>query len=135
MLLVCDCGNVLTCCPAYSPLFKEGQRFSIVLSDLGLAATLYILSRWDFYTVLRYYGVPWLLLSHWLVIITYLHHADQGVPHYRKEARNFVRGAAATIDRDVLGWQGRFFFHGTNHWHIVHHFFPRIPFCKSLVKG
>lgn len=40
-----------------------------------------------------------------------LHHTSPDLPHYRNGAWNFQRGASATMDRDFLGWQGRFFLH------------------------
>jgi fatty acid desaturase len=79
--------------------------------------------------VVKYYFVPWLAVSHWFVMITYLHHTDPDLPHYRKNAWNFQRGAAATVDRPFLGWQGRFFLHDVAHYHVIHHFFPKMPFC------
>jgi hypothetical protein len=45
------------------------------------------------------------------MMITYLQHTDPAVPHYRAAEWNFQRGAAATVDRPFLGWQGRFFLH------------------------
>lgn len=57
------------------------------------------------------YAIPCLIVSHWVTMIVYLHHTDIRVPHYRRPAWNYVRGALATIDRDFLGWQGRFFLH------------------------
>ena len=62
-------------------------------------------------------------------MITFLHHTDLELPHYRAGQWNFQRGAAATIDRSFLGWQGRFFLHDVAHFHVVHHFFPKMPFC------
>ena len=44
-------------------------------------------------------------------MITFLHHSDPTIPHFRKEEWSFLRGAAATVDRPTLGWIGRFFFH------------------------
>ena len=64
-------------------------------------------------------------------MITYLHHTDPELPHYRQPEWNFQRGAAATVDRDFLGWMGRFFLHDVAHYHVVHHFFPKMPFCQS----
>ena len=64
-------------------------------------------------------------------MITYLHHTDPELPHYRQPQWNFQRGAAATVDRDFLGWMGRFFLHDVAHYHVVHHFFPKMPFCQS----
>lgn len=67
------------------------------------------------------------------IMITYLHHTDIELPHYRNGQWNFQRGAAATVDRNFLGWQGRFFLHDVAHFHVIHHFFPMMPFCKLSV--
>jgi len=64
-------------------------------------------------------------------MITYLHHTDPVAPHYRDNVWNYQRGAAATIDRPVLGWQGRFFLHDVAHFHVIHHFFPKLPFYNA----
>ena len=56
-----------------------------------------------------------------VIMITYLHHTDPTLPHYRGREWNFQRGAAATIDRNFLGWQGRFFLHDVAHYHVIHH--------------
>lgn len=88
--------------------------------------------------VIKYYVMPWLMVTHWckylsphticvltdyhaVIMITYLHHTDPILPHYRGIEWNFQRGAAATIDRDFLGWQGRFFLHDVAHYHVIHH--------------
>ena len=55
-----------------------------------------------------------------LVMFTFLHHSDPTIPHYRKPAWSFLRGAAATVDRPLLGWMGRFFFHNISHDHVAH---------------
>ncbi len=66
-------------------------------------------------------------------MITYLHHTDPNLPHYRHPEWNFQRGAAATVDRNFLGWMGRFFLHDVAHYHVIHHFFPKMPFCECAV--
>lgn len=53
-------------------------------------------------------------------MFTFLHHSDPTIPHYRKNAWTFLRGAAATVDRPLLGWAGRFFFHNISHDHVAH---------------
>jgi omega-6 fatty acid desaturase (delta-12 desaturase) len=53
-------------------------------------------------------------------MFTYLHHSDPTIPHYRKAEWDFLRGATATVDRPLLGWFGRFFFHNISHDHIAH---------------
>lgn len=57
------------------------------------------------------------------VMITFLHHSDPTIPHFRKEEWSFLRGAAATVDRPTLGWIGRFFFHNV-----------RLRHCQVLIS-
>lgn len=49
-----------------------------------------------------------------LVMCTFLHHSDPSIPHYRKDEWSFLRGVVATVDRPLLGWIGRFFFHNVS---------------------
>lgn len=51
-------------------------------------------------------------------MLTYLHHSDPSIAHYRKPQWNFVRGAVSTVDRPLLGWAGRFFLHNVSHDHV-----------------
>lgn len=83
------------------------------------------------------------------VMFTYLHHSDPTIPHYRKGQWSFLRGAAATVDRPLLGWMGRFFLHNISHDHVAHRmsfsrathhpsnyysdFFISAPFCTHLI--
>jgi fatty acid desaturase len=64
-------------------------------------------------------------------MLTYLHHSDPTLPHYRRKEWSFLRGAAATVDRPLLGWVGRFFFFNVSHNHVAHHFFSTIPFYNQ----
>ncbi|KAK0478475.1 fatty acid desaturase-domain-containing protein [Armillaria novae-zelandiae] len=96
-----------------SPLFKPEQRNAIIVSDIGLVAMVLLLA----------YAGP--------VMFTYLHHSDPTIPHYRKGEWSFLRGAAATVDRPLLGWMGRFFFHNISHDHVAHHFFSSAPFYNG----
>ncbi|KAG7093068.1 hypothetical protein E1B28_009360 [Marasmius oreades] len=115
-----------------SILFTREQRDAVIMSNIGIAAMAYIVSSassaYGFWEVVKFYGIPWLALSHWFVMITYLHHTDPALPHYRGREWNYQRGAAATVDRNFLGWQGRFFLHDVAHYHVIHHFFPKMPF-------
>jgi len=51
-------------------------------------------------------------------MLTYLHHSDPTIPHYRKKERTFLRGALATVDRPLLNWVGRYFLHNVSHDHV-----------------
>ncbi|KAG8980861.1 hypothetical protein FRB94_002702 [Tulasnella sp. JGI-2019a] len=88
-------------------------RNAVYMSNTGIFAMIIgvVVSSniWGFGEVVKYYYIPWLCVSNWFIMITY-------------------RGAACTVDRDFPGWQGRFFLHDVTHFHIVHHFFPQMPF-------
>lgn len=60
------------------------------------------------------------------VTITFLQHTDVTVPYYSKASWSFLRGAAATIDRD-FGFIGRYLFHGAIETHVLHHHASGIP--------
>ncbi|EJC99602.1 uncharacterized protein FOMMEDRAFT_160024 [Fomitiporia mediterranea MF3/22] len=119
---------------ANSIIFGRSQRMHVVLSDIGIFVALSSLIYTIYATqmtlglAIRLCGVPWLLLNHWIVMIVTLHHTDVLLPRYRKGAFTFSRGALVTVDRNFLGWQGKFFLHEVSHFHVVHHFFPSIPF-------
>lgn len=51
-------------------------------------------------------------------MLTYLHHSDPTIAHYRKSQWSFLRGAVSTVDRPLLGWAGRFFLHNVSHDHV-----------------
>ncbi|KAI5829900.1 hypothetical protein K523DRAFT_273386 [Schizophyllum commune Tattone D] len=114
-----------------SILFTPEQRTAVLLSNAGIGAMIVAVigasCAYSFAEVVKYYGIPWLLVTHWFIMITYLHHTTPDLPHYRGKEWNFQRGAAATVDRPFLGWQGRFFLHDVAHFHVIHHFFPKMP--------
>ncbi|KAF9459136.1 fatty acid desaturase-domain-containing protein [Collybia nuda] len=114
-----------------SPLFKQEQRNSIIISNVSLACMSALLIWVGPGLVLKYYVAPYLLTNHWIVMFTYLHHSDPTMPHYRKAEWSFLRGAAATVDRPLMGWMGRFFFHNISHDHVAHHFFIKAPFYNG----
>ncbi|KAJ7450221.1 fatty acid desaturase-domain-containing protein [Mycena latifolia] len=115
-----------------SVLFTPAQRRAVIISNVGLLAMLLVgwkaVSIYGPAVVIKYYGIPWLAVTHWFIMITYLHHTDPVIPHFRTKEWNFQRGAAATVDRLFLGWQGKFFLHSVARYHVIHHFFPKMPF-------
>ncbi|EPS93980.1 hypothetical protein FOMPIDRAFT_1033527 [Fomitopsis schrenkii] len=119
----------------YSQIFREDQRLGIFLSDMGLLGMGYVLYRvaliYSWKAVFMYYFIPFVLCNHWIVMLTFLHHSDPTIPHYRAGAWSWVRGAAATVDRPLLGWAGRFFLHNVSHDHVAHHFFSYAPFYNQ----
>lgn len=120
---------------ANSVLFSKSQRNAVIMSNIGIAIMIWGVMessrKWGASEVFKYYGIPWFEVAHWFIMITYLHHTDPMLPHYRGKEWTYQRGAACTVDRSVLGWQGRFFLHDVAHYHVIHHFFPKMPFCES----
>ncbi|GMH61714.1 hypothetical protein TrLO_g7549 [Triparma laevis f. longispina] len=71
--------------------------------------------------------IPWLGMSFWLFMVTYLqHHSEEGVL-YTEESWGFVKGAFETVDRDY----GEFWneiSHNMMDGHVLHHlFFTGVP--------
>lgn len=98
----------------------------MIASDIGLMLTaggLYLASQvigWPAVALL--YGQPYLWLNHWIVAITYLHHTHPQLPKYQPEAWTFIKGALATVDRN-LGWAGKHMLHNIADYHVIHHLF------------
>lgn len=107
---------------ASSILFDPSQRNAVIASNIGLlsvgALVIYACTKLGTLFVVNAYVIPWVLVTHWFIMITYLHHTDPTLPHFRTGAWTFARGASATVDRDFLGWQGRFFLHD-GEWRFV----------------
>lgn len=118
-----------------SPLFKPHERNGIIASNIGLGIMSFILYIWTkdvgIVNLIKFYFVPYLLANHWVVMLTYLHHSDPTIAHYRSKEWTFLRGAISTVDRPLLGWVGRFFLHNVSHDHIAHHLFSSIPFYNQ----
>jgi len=116
----------------YSIMFKSQDRAAVIISDMAIFfmgwLTTKAVHRWGISDVFMLYGIPCLIVSHWVTMVVFLNHTDPVLPHYREGAWSYTRGALSTVDRDFLGWQGRFFLHDIAHFHTVHHLFPRIPF-------
>ncbi|KAF8515286.1 fatty acid desaturase-domain-containing protein [Gautieria morchelliformis] len=131
--------------PAYPPgtnhfspssaLFKRTERAKIIASNIGLAVMSTLLVQYGMHhglgALVKRYVVPYLLANHWVVMLTFLHHSDPTIPHYRKDEWSFIRGALATVDRPLLGWIGRVLLHNVSHDHIAHHLFSSIPFYNQ----
>ncbi|KAJ1568024.1 Delta(12)-fatty-acid desaturase, partial [Nowakowskiella sp. JEL0078] len=85
-------------------IFRNSEYWDIVKSDAGILTTLatvcFFAYHYGITQVAKFYLIPYFMVNFWLVIITYLQHTDEKVPHYRENEFTFVRGAIATVDRD-----------------------------------
>lgn len=117
-----------------SPLFEARDYWFIVLSDVGVLLQATVLYTWyknfGAFNVLVNWALPYVLVNHWLVFITFLQHSDPRMPHYTAEQWNFARGAAATMDRE-FGFVGQYLFHDIIETHVLHHYVSRIPFYNA----
>mmetsp|Transcript_46417 Transcript_46417/g.119804 ORF Transcript_46417/g.119804 Transcript_46417/m.119804 type:complete len:345 (+) Transcript_46417:153-1187(+) len=113
-----------------SPIFRPSQSSLILLSDVALVLVVSLLGWWAYTTslttVVCYYGIPYILVHHWLVLITQLQHTTRALPHYNDTEWTWLRGALATVDRSYGSFYNHFFHHISD-THVVHHLFSRLP--------
>lgn len=101
--------------------FKEKVNAAISsLVSIATAGTLWNFMGFADFTVVCM--VPWLVVSFWLFMVTYLqHHSDDGVL-YTDDTWDFTRGAFETVDRDYGKWVNRMSHHMMD-GHVAHHLF------------
>ena len=74
--------------------------------------------------LVSHYLIPVFIFASWLVVVTFLHHNDVGVPWYSNNVWGNVKGQLSSVDRDY-GWA-----HSLTHnigTHQIHHLFIKIP--------
>jgi omega-6 fatty acid desaturase (delta-12 desaturase) len=118
-----------------APIFQKKHRSQVLVSDVALVLVLCILAYWthstSFWTVFKYYWVPYLLVNAWLVTITYLNHTDVYLPHYEPSSWDFVRGALTTVDRDFGPFLNTAFHHVHDN-HVAHHLFSGMAHYNAV---
>lgn len=116
-----------------SPIFQPKEGKLVLLSDAGVLAALaglYLLgSSFGWAWLVKVYVVPYLIVNFWLVLITFLQHTDEQLPHYNGAEWDWVRGALATVDRDygILN----VIFHHIGDTHVAHHLFSNMPHYRA----
>ncbi|KAF7297240.1 Oleoyl phosphatidylcholine desaturase [Mycena indigotica] len=122
----------------HAVLFSPHHYRQVLVADLGvflwLAAMAVSVHVWGWAPFLRAYGVPYLCVNHWVILITFLQHTDPLLPHYRAPQHTFTRGALATVDRKLMGDWGRVMAWIGSHatlsiaeTHLLHHVCSVIP--------
>lgn len=109
------------------PMFR-GHFFQCALSLVCLAAWCVVLNwcreTFGLGALLYHHTVPTCIFASYIVIITFLHHSDQGIPWYGDDIWSNVRGQLSSVDR-VYGWCHSIIHNiGT---HQIHHLFPKVP--------
>lgn len=70
---------------------------------------------------------PWLIMSFWLFMVTYLQHHSEDGKLYTDDTWDFTKGAFETVDRNYGKWVNRMSHHMMD-GHVVHHlFFTKVP--------
>lgn len=103
---------------------KERAALSVAVSMATAGALWMNMGTADFAVVCM---VPWLVMSFWLFMVTYLqHHSDDG-KLYTDDSYSFVKGAFETVDRSYGKWVNRMSHHMMD-GHVMHHlFFEKVP--------
>lgn len=115
--------------------FLPKERPLIVLSDvcflLTIAAIAHCINAYGFAIVLRLHIIPYVIMNAYLVTITYLHHTDVYVPHFREGEWTWLRGSLCTVDRSYGKFLDTVLHHITD-THVCHHIFSKIPFYHCV---
>jgi omega-6 fatty acid desaturase / acyl-lipid omega-6 desaturase (Delta-12 desaturase) len=118
----------------FSPIFSKRERIEVLVSDAGLlamCAALYATSAYMGWAwLLRMYGIPYLIVNFWLVMITLLQHTHPALAHYDTEEWDWLRGALSTVDRSY-GLLDRVFHHIAD-THVAHHLFSQLPHYHAV---
>lgn len=118
----------------YAALFRKRDRAGVFLSVIALiamASGLVWFSRTvGFALFCCYYLVPYLIVNYHLVLITFLQHTDEYIPHYSAKEFTWLRGALATVDRS-FGTLVDYQLHHIADTHVAHHLFSKMPFYHA----
>lgn len=119
----------------HSLLFTPSERFNVLMSNVELIAPvvviLFCIYHYGLSLVFKLYIVPYMVVNAYVVLITYLHHTDTYIPHMREGKWNWIQGATGTVDRTL----GKYLDNAVHHFsdtHVLHHFFPQIPYYNSV---
>ncbi|XP_078182171.1 fatty acid desaturase DES2-like [Carex rostrata] len=117
-----------------SPIYSDREWVQIIISDVGVLTAAFALYRlsalFGFWSMVRVYGVPLLIVNGWLVLITFLQHTHPALPHYDSSEWDWLRGALATMDRDY-GFLNKVF-HNITDTHVAHHLFSTMPHYHAM---
>ena len=109
------------------PMFRSHTTWC---SASVASITLWSIVLWKYWAsmglwaLMSHYLIPVFVFASWLVMVTFLHHNDIGLPWYSDKTWGNVKGQLSSVDRDY-GWA-----HHLTHnigTHQIHHLFIMIP--------
>jgi omega-3 fatty acid desaturase (delta-15 desaturase) len=122
----------------HSEKTKRRASLSVLISAVTAGSLWYNLGTADFFVICM---VPWMIMSFWLFMVTYLqHHSDDG-KLYTDDSWTFAKGAFETVDRSYGNIVDRMSHHMMS-GHVLHHLlFEKVPHyrleeaTKAMVAG
>lgn len=103
---------------------KVNASTSVITSLITSSVLWHNMGTADFTVICM---VPWLVMSFWLFMVTYLQHHSNDGKLYTDDAFTFTNGAFETVDRNY----GKYINQLSHHMmdgHVVHHlFFTKVP--------
>jgi omega-3 fatty acid desaturase (delta-15 desaturase) len=109
---------------------KVNASLSVITSLVTSGILWHSMGTTDFTIVCM---VPWLVMSFWLFMVTYLQHHSEDGKLYTDETFTFTHGAFETVDRDYGKYINRLSHHMMD-GHVVHHlFFTKVPHYRLEV--
>jgi omega-3 fatty acid desaturase (delta-15 desaturase) len=109
---------------------KFNASLSVITSLVTSGVLWHSMGTTDFTIVCM---VPWLVMSFWLFMVTYLQHHSEDGKLYTDETFTFTSGAFETVDRDYGKYINRLSHHMMD-GHVVHHlFFTKVPHYRLEV--
>jgi omega-3 fatty acid desaturase (delta-15 desaturase) len=109
---------------------KLNASLSVITSLVTSGVLWHSMGTTDFTIVCM---VPWLVMSFWLFMVTYLQHHSKDGKLYTDETFTFTSGAFETVDRDYGKYINRLSHHMMD-GHVVHHlFFTKVPHYRLEV--
>jgi omega-3 fatty acid desaturase (delta-15 desaturase) len=103
---------------------KVDASLSVMTSFVTSGCLWHAMGTHDFALVCM---MPWMVMSFWLFMVTYLQHHSSDGRLYTDDTFTFERGAFETVDRNYGKWVNRMSHHMMD-GHVVHHlFFTKVP--------
>ena len=103
---------------------KADASLSVITSFVTSGCLWHAMGTHDFALVCM---MPWMVMSFWLFMVTYLQHHSSDGKLYTDDTFTFERGAFETVDRNYGKWVNRMSHHMMD-GHVVHHlFFTKVP--------
>ena len=114
-----------------SQTMPDSLGWKVEFSTLGCCTTLGILWYSFGWSILFWYGGPYLVVNAWLVLYTWLQHTHPNIPHYGTDFFTFLKGALCTIDRPYPSLIDHLHHHaGTTH--VAHHIKYSVPHYRAV---